>query len=45
MKDHHCEVIAILIILLLAAVGHGLYGAAFYDDWTCGFTKCVKVKP
>lgn len=42
---------AMLVVLILAAIVAGiggvmaLRGHLLYDDWSCGFAKCVKVRP
>ncbi len=40
------EQIAIYVIAAIIVAGvFCVHGAIVYDDWTCGFKRCVEVKP
>ena len=38
------KVVAVLATLLLIVVGKLAHSQLTYGDWTCSFTRCVKVK-
>lgn len=37
--------IALLVFVLLCAVGDLAWNAHMYGDWTCAFSHCVRVRP
>jgi hypothetical protein len=42
----YCVGLLLAITIAAAAIGiPALYGDQVYDDWRCGFSKCVRVKP
>lgn len=34
----------LLLLVLVTVAGLSIYGHLGYNDWTCGFAHCVKVK-
>ncbi len=39
-------ILALFLFVAAAVIGTKMiYGQIVYDDWTCGITRCVKVKP
>lgn len=37
--------IALLVIILLCTAADAWYASRVYGDWTCAFSRCVRVRP
>jgi hypothetical protein len=40
-------IVGLVLAGIVAAIGGGmaLHAHLVYDDWTCGFSRCVKLRP
>lgn len=38
------EVVCLLGVAVLILIGKALWAVHVYNDWTCAFSNCVKVK-
>lgn len=43
--DNGWTILAFLVLVLLSVIGDCWYNARIYGDWTCAFSRCVRVKP